>query len=245
MPTSLKPVAKRRTDWEPRPRSRPRPGLLPVDFPTEPALPLPIPTGELAMSLADVLAHRRSSRALAAPSRAEVAALLWHAARTRGSESRGPHRRWETRAAPSAGGIHPVHLAICRFGTDRRALRYDPVRHALVPLPIPQQQVARFLADVQDVVYGRSTVIALLTDPAATNRWYERGESLVWRDAGCQLMTLQVVATGLGLGSCMLGLEGQLLKLPSKPGIRPFGVILIGRTSSKARTNLRRRDFQE
>lgn len=223
------------TDREPTPRSPVRAAPVPAIFPLSPVIPLTVPTATDPVSFMSVLDERHSIRQLASPSREELSELLWHAARTRDSQTReGVH--WQSRATPSAGGIHPVHLILTRVGRDRRALRYDPLRHALIPCAISVAAVRRYLRAVDAVVATSGTVVTLLVDVAAIRRRYLRPESLAWRDAGCQLATLHLTAQALGLGSCLLGINGHLLAEGIRsPRLAAMGVLVVGRSTAPQR----------
>ena len=201
----------------------------PTIFPTSPLLPLTIPASTEPVPFLTVLDERHSTRQLASPSREDLSALLWHAARTRDSQIREGWQ-WQSRATPSAGGIHPVHLIITRLGRDRRALRYDPVRHALIPCAISPAAVRRYQRAVDAVLATTGVVVTLLVDVAAIRRRYLRPDSLAWRDAGCQLATLHLTAHALGLGSCLLGMNGNALAEGMRSSrLTAMGVILVGR----------------
>lgn len=228
-----KPVVSRRTDREPRPRSRPGGPEWSTAWREGAATALPVPGAPPPRLFGDVLTARRSERDLAAPSLADVAGVLWHAARTRASDVRGPGRQWQSRAAPSAGGLHPIHVVVCRLGRAGGVRRYDPLRHAFVSVRLDAQAVASFVREVDAVVPNRGAILTLVADLRTTSRWYAHARSLVWRDAGCQLAVLHLVASWLGLGSCLLGLEGhQLTKAMGSDGIVPAGVMLLGRLPS-------------
>lgn len=133
--------------------------------------------------------------------------LLWHAARTRDGQG-----EWQHRAAASAGGIHPIQLLLFSYGSDQAAL-YDPVRHRLQILATVDTDALRvaleatiFFSSARD-----ATLILLAAECAKTAEAYEHEVSLVWRDAGVVLATLQLVSTWLTLASCLLGPKGDAL----------------------------------
>jgi hypothetical protein len=56
---------------------------------------------------------------------------------------------------------------------------------------------------------GGATILWLAAQFDRTMARYENGESLVWRDAGCFLGTLDLTAEALGMSFCQLGLTGE------------------------------------
>src|SRR5690606_23954914 len=72
---------------------------------------LPSPDAPPDPGFFPVLERRRSSRRFGALSQDDLAALLWYAAKTQESAAPGGVR-WEHRAAPSAGGRHPIDIIV-------------------------------------------------------------------------------------------------------------------------------------
>jgi SagB-type dehydrogenase family enzyme len=179
----------------------------------------------------DVLDQRRSRRSFTEPSLDEIGRLLWHAARTRESGVGRLGLRWEHRAAPSAGGLHPLELFI-QLSKHDTLLWYDPIRHCLheVEVPDPDSMIA-FRDELGDLLPGFSgAAITLAADLARTDAAYSAGESLLWRDAGCLMMVLHLVSEYLDLPFCPIGLLGDtLLKALNAPRMWiPAGVCAIG-----------------
>lgn len=218
-----------RRDFEPRRRRQPLPerDLFPSDIGTA----LPRPSMGPKTSFRTVIDARRSTHSTKPLTRRDLSTLLWHAARVRSLHIRKDGLKFQSRPAPSAGGLHPIHLVIARCaGSPGCAFRYDPLRHALAPLAITSRALSRWLTEVDAVAPGKATIVALLCDEQRTAERYVRSNSLTWRDAGCQLALLHVVATWLTLNSSLLGIEGQSLAAAVHPRLRGMGMILVGRT---------------
>jgi len=135
-----------------------------------------------------------------------------------------------------------VHIAICQRGRGLVIKRYDPIRHALVTLPVPEERISRFLSQVQTFVPGPAIALVALVDGASTARWYHHSESLSARDAGCVLAILHLAATALGLGSCLLGLQGVQLRVAVGGRVlQSAGTLVVGRNATEpkpARTTM-------
>lgn len=189
---------------------------------------LQVPCSDPQLSFREVLDSRSSCRDLLPIPTKLLGALLWHSARTRETRSGDA---WQRRAAPSAGGIHPIQLLAVEPGRDE-VLLYDPLRHAMSPLAdVETVEVAAVRAVFHEVLpEAKGTFLVLAADHERTRAGYTNPESLVWRDAGCVLATLQLVACWLGIGSCPLGiLGGKLVSLVAPGGeLTAAGVLAVG-----------------
>ena len=161
--------------------------------------------------LADVLAARRSIRDFdSVPlTLTRLASFLDIAARVRGWL--GPDS-WQTtrRPSPSGGARHSLELYLVVKnveGLDPGAYHYDPFDHALEYL----QNWTAELAELQ----RRLICEQMLIDTAPPVSFYLASYfrrvqckygtatlSFIYRDTGCLLQTLYLVATDLGLGPC-------------------------------------------
>jgi SagB-type dehydrogenase family enzyme len=179
----------------------------------------------------DVLDRRCTIRELKPITLERFGALLWHAARTR--EKHGGV--WEHRAAPSAGGLHPIELVIVGNG-DEQAFRYDPTRHVLERLAnIDATSLQAACADLRTVVpTANGALILFAADLGRTAASYENAESLVWRDAGCLIAMLQIVGAWLELGCCPLGVLGcnLLQTIGAGSQLIAAGVAIVGELSA-------------
>jgi hypothetical protein len=102
--------------------------------------------------------------------------------------------------------MHPIHLFVRDRGGDEVHL-YDPVAHGLLSIATVTKE-ALFLLDEQvtsaaPTVHG--TVLILMADANRSAASYEDPDSLVWRDVGAFMMTLQLVAEYLELAFCPIG----------------------------------------
>jgi nitroreductase len=109
---------------------------------------------------------------------------------------------------------------------------YDPWRHALAKLSIASSALlAEACLSLREVLPdARGTFVLGVADFERSAAMYEHGESLVWRDAGCLFATLQLTATWLGIGSCIMGIVGaKVAQLISADGrVRPVGAMAFG-----------------
>lgn len=173
---------------------------------------LPIPVDPEPRSFVDVLRSRHS--VVGNPvDRGRIAELLWHATGTKGHAPAGrAGMPVEWRAAPSAGGLHPISI-VCIPETiiNDGVLLYDPREHAYMNLDVDQNTiVATNTADVAAVVNNpHGYTLRLIADIEKTGAAYENPITLVFRDVGCLIGTLCLCAEWLGLTACPLGFLGQ------------------------------------
>ena len=120
------------------------------------------------------------------------------------------------RPIPSAGARHPILPLVLVDDVDglRPGLwRYDPDRHQLLLVRDAGEDLdlAWQAVSAAGEFDPRPPVVVILAARFdATLARYPEGASLVWRDAGVALGFLQLTATSLGLGSCILGTAGVL-----------------------------------
>jgi SagB-type dehydrogenase family enzyme len=182
-----------------------------------------------------ILERRRSIAPSREASRDDLAALLWHGARVRetGTGRFGPS--WQHRAAPSSGGIHPIHLFVRNRCSDDIKL-YDPLRHALLSIATTNRGSLLVLDEQVNAAAPRAigTTLLLIANASETAAAYENADSLVWRDAGAFMMALQLVAEYLELAFCPVGVLGTALidALALPAGWVAAGTCVVGARSA-------------
>lgn len=219
----------------------PRPEPLPYEefiYECAPADFLPVPDVTSAADVLAVLSQRRTRRRLGRLGRPQLSALLWHSAKRRdGRRDNGGLWDWQSGPSPSAGGCHPIDVLVATCGQQESTLRlYDPYAHAIQELLGRESSAAEALAAARrevlpDAAEG-AIVLWFAAQPARTLRWYERGDSLIWRDSGALLATIGLVAEALGLCCCGLGITGEpWLSRSLNAGGRAVGVggCIVGR----------------
>lgn len=164
-------------------------------------------------ALAQVLGRRRSQRAWAPPTLASLATLLVRCLRV-ADWTVAPDGYLAThRPVPSAGGRHPIEIHVLAREVEdleQGCWRFDALTCELVESETPCEPALRELGEV----VGANPPPAALVAIAHLNRTlsrYPTGLSLLWRDAGALLATLQLCATDTGLASCITGTCGILI----------------------------------
>jgi hypothetical protein len=110
---------------------------------------------------------------------------------------------------------------------------YDSLGHSLGQLALASRAPYRRLHALVNTLLplGASVVVWFVADFGRTLARYRHGESLVWRDAGALLATMNLVAEALGMNCCALGATGDpwvSRMLQAGTTVRGVGGCLIG-----------------
>jgi SagB-type dehydrogenase family enzyme len=192
------------------------------------------PAEEIATPCLEVLQHRRSRRSFAPLRSPHLGDLLWYVAKVRDMPPPTQPLRWQHRSTPSAGGRHPIDLLITQTGSVAAPVYlYEPLSHALVSLRLGDQEQLTSLHQetVELIPHAQATAIWFAAQFDRTLARYENGESLIWRDAGALIATINLVAETLGLNCCALGITGEPWLsgvLHSHPWVVGVGGCLVG-----------------
>ena len=217
---------------DPLPRATPA-ALKPLDWPMRRTLGASPAARLMPVALPDAMLARRSVREMApAPLRSVLALVGWVTV-ARSVRVADPLSRTR-RMPPSAGALHPVEVIVVAGG--RRApvlLRVDPFSARVQVLSERRAgPAARLLTRLPQLLPGaRGTALVLLADRARTAAVYHRPDSLLWRDAGALLASLQLAAGTMGLVACPTGLIGQEIAdalFPANDRVVPAGTLVVG-----------------
>jgi len=150
------------------------------------------------VTLAEAIAARRSRRDFARRplSLEEISGLLWA-----GQGITSPDGR---RAAPSAGALYPVTLALA---DGRGVFRYRPAGHALLQLHVGDRRAALAAAALgQACVAEAAASVVIGADPERLRAEYrDRSERYCLLEAGHVAQNLLLAATALGLSAVPVG----------------------------------------
>jgi hypothetical protein len=139
------------------------------------------------------------------------------------------------RPTPSAGALHPIELLILWPGKRPALFLYDATLHDLHRLAVTSHQPLHdLIRDVRDLLpEGDGGLIILVGDGAKVAAAYERSQSLLWRDAGALLQTLNLTATAYGQAFCAMGVLGEpvLQAIEPPPATSALGMAMIGAMS--------------
>jgi hypothetical protein len=210
----------------PVPRARPR--AAPCSFKTKKTYALAPPKDLPEVSFVDVLESRRTIVPRKALRYDQLSSLLWLSARTRRAWVDQYGVRRQHRASASAGALHPVELLLL---DGKNVLRYDALTHALQSVHVASPTRLTSVRDeVASIVGKRLPMVAVLVGhECVTKSVYTNSESLLWRDAGALIATLQLCSTAFNFTLMPLGVLGNAMR--AALGMRcvvPAGVLLLG-----------------
>jgi SagB-type dehydrogenase family enzyme len=193
---------------------------------------LQIPKSNPNADLFQVIERRVTERVFRPLHDGDLESLLWFCAKKKGERRSEKNLRIEHRNCPSGGGIHPVELLTVE---ELELKRYDAVSHSLSNIEgVPPEGVQQFRQSIRHVLdFQEGTVIWMAGDFERVASRYRSPESIVWRDAGVLLGFFTIVAEGLGLRFCPIGITGEpmLSELLNGVGLRWLGVggFIVGR----------------
>ncbi|MBK9070530.1 MAG: SagB family peptide dehydrogenase [Myxococcales bacterium] len=178
---------------------------------------LPQPIDGLSMALGDALASRQCVRDYRGTEIAlsQLSALFYYAMRnTREIVDQSGAVSKVQRPYPSGGAAHSLevyaavtHAAIETVPTG--LYHYCPKRHVLEQTSSPEADVHAVLKRAQGAMGAAAPppiVLVITSRFARVAEGYRGGAySLVAKEVGCLMQTVQLTATALGLGSCPLG----------------------------------------
>ncbi len=189
-------------------------------------LPLPAPRLTGSMSVEEAIAKRRSVRRYQPQELTleQIAQLLWSAQGITG-------RKAQFRAAPSAGGLHPLEFYLCRHDG---IWHYEVEQHQLKQTFNEDVRKALGEASWKQTFIGTAPCVFAVSAQfrRSTTTYGERGRlRYVPMDLGHAAENLLLQAVALGLGAVVIAAfddekVGQILHLPANE--EPLYLIPVG-----------------
>ncbi|HZN13707.1 MAG TPA: SagB family peptide dehydrogenase, partial [Acidimicrobiales bacterium] len=163
-----------------------------------------------------VLAARRTERTYGAPSLslAQISALLYFSARTIDVVSLPSGLKVAQRPFASAGGRSELEIYVLSNHVDglaAGAYHYDPAAHALSLVRRAdewQERITRSAGVAAGGTLNRPPPAVLLITAVferMNSKYGHLGLSLIYKNVGCLLQSLYLVATALALAPCAIG----------------------------------------
>ncbi|WP_202845042.1 hypothetical protein [Luteimonas saliphila] len=177
-----------------------------------------------------MLERRRSERSFAEPSIEAISILLWHAARAQRATDCAMGYRVSQRPLPSAGALHPIHILV-ELAPGHGWAVYLPEEHALAVVDGLGASMMPLIQACEDVVPRQDgRLMFFAAEIGKTAAKYDDPESLVWRDAGVLQAGLALVAAGLDMPFCLLGVTGEpwISALTEQGELMGVGVAVFG-----------------
>ncbi len=208
------------------------------DYPFSKTQYLPVPKDNNKADLFETLVSRSTNREFAPTESEEISTLLWYSSKISETKDLGTGHIWQHRPTPSAGGRHPIDLMILSRNNNYEAGIYDPRAHAIAHLDThettPLKEFSCFL-DENFKAQG-ATIIWFVAQPQKTTSAYNNATSLIYRDVGALEATIGLVAEGLNLNHCSIGISGEpwISSFLNSSGMAiGVGGILIGKSKNK------------
>ncbi|GMN04515.1 hypothetical protein [Erythrobacter sp. MTPC3] len=162
----------------------------------------------------------------------KLGTIIHHTTRLRTRRTDGRFGRWESRSAPSAGGIHGIRVIVLPVSGDAPQGLHDPDNHAIIELPGAGKASlnARSFLDELGLPPVGVFLQFVANEPAYRTR-YENADTLIARDAGALVTVICLVTEWMGchcrpLGHIDKGIASAAGLGPSFTGMG--GVLLTG-----------------
>ena len=184
---------------------------LVVNYPIINTLKLDQPSHYTPINFWDVLNKRNSKRTFRELSLHEISTLLWASSKVKNLAVQENGYILTYRPSSSAGARHPIDLVVMSPTLHSKEFHYyNPFDHSLNKLSLSNFSTADFLNHVASIIpVGEGTIIWFICHPHRTSAKYENFQSLVWRDAGVLIHSIQIACCALGLNSCPVGSLGE------------------------------------
>jgi len=164
------------------------------------------------LNLWDVLEKRKSTRTFRKLTLDELSSILWVSAKVKDIQVQDNGYILSHRPAASAGARHPVDILILSPHLDNLNFfyYYNPFEHSLnkllLNLTLIEELKNHFISGF-DVT--NASIFWFIAHPVRTEAKYDNPISLIWRDAGALIHSIQIACTALDVNSCPLGTLGE------------------------------------
>lgn len=181
----------------------------------------------------DVINNRRSNRSFQQLSLQQISNLLWVSAKVKNISVQENGYILTQRPNASAGARHPIDIIILSPLLENDCFfYYNPFEHSLNKLLLDDKLIEEFTNHLDAIIkVTNGTIIWFIAHPSRTEAKYNDPLSLIWRDAGTLIHSIEVVCSGFAINSCAVGTLGEpyISKMFSSHG-NLFGVggIIVG-----------------
>ena len=187
-----------------------------------------------SVDILTIIEERRSTRNFRKRLLQEIGDLLWLSVKVRNIHVQDNGYILSQRPSASAGARHPIDIIVVYKNEDESSLAYyyNPFEHSLQHLGITSDLIDSLQQHLNESIkIGMGTVLWFIAHPTRTEAKYENAQSLIWRDAGALVHSIQIACATLGYNSCPVGTLGDpFLSNLFTTDARIFGVggIIIG-----------------
>jgi len=204
------------------------------DYPIQHSVKLSKNIDPLPARFDEVINSRKSQRTFSGISLQQLSNILWYTAKVKQTLVQENGYILTHRGTPSAGARHPIDILIISRTLLNSDLPhyYSPIEHTLNRLGLPAQLVANLFEHINTIVSTtNATILWFIAHPERTGAKYEEPESLIWRDAGALINSIQLTCTALNISCCPIGSLGEPYisdLFNRQSGVFGAGGVLIG-----------------
>jgi len=204
------------------------------DYPIQHSVKLSRNIDPLPARFDEVITSRKSQRTFSGISLQQLSNILWYTAKVKQTFVQENGYILTHRGTPSAGARHPIDILIINQTLLNSNLPhyYNPIAHTLNRLDLPTQSVDNFIKHIGSIINTtNATIIWFIAHPERTAAKYQNPESLIWRDAGALINSIQLTCTALNIKCCPIGSLGDPYIgdfFSRQAGIFGAGGVLIG-----------------
>lgn len=172
---------------------------------------LSVPTVFPSTSFWKIIRDRKSSKEFKQLSIEQISNILYLASKTKDVTVDSDGYVLTHRPSASAGARHPIDILVISPILGKNVLHYyNPFEHTINKLDLNSENIDQFLLHVNGSInLNNATVIWFLAHPSRTSTKYDNAVSLIWRDAGALIHSIQLACTFYDISSCPLGTLGE------------------------------------
>jgi SagB-type dehydrogenase family enzyme len=182
------------------------------DYPIQHTIKLSQNIDPLSARFDEVITSRKSQRTFSGINLQQLGNILWYTAKVKQTFVQENGYILTHRGTPSAGARHPVDILIINQTLLNSNLPhyYNPFEHTLNKLDLSAQLVVDFIEHINDIIsITNATIIWFVAHPERTEAKYENPETLIWRDAGALINSVQLTCAASNINCCSIGSLGE------------------------------------
>jgi len=182
------------------------------DYPIKHSIKLSKNINPLPARFDEVITNRKSQRTFSGINLQQLSDILWYTAKVKQTFVQDNGFILTHRGSPSAGARHPIDILILNqtLLDNNFPHYYNPIEHTLNRLDLATQIVETFIGHIDNIINTtNATIMWFVAHPKRTAAKYQSPESLIWRDAGALINSIQLTCTALNIKCCPIGSLGD------------------------------------
>lgn len=182
------------------------------DYPIQHTVKLSQDIDPLSARFDEVITSRKSQRTFSGINLQQLSNILWYTAKVKQTFVQENGYILTHRGTPSAGARHPIDMLIINRTLLNSNLPhyYNPFEHTLNMLDLSAQPVVDFIEHINAIIsITNATIIWFVAHPERTEAKYENPETLIWRDAGALINSIQLTCAASNVNCCSIGSLGE------------------------------------